>query len=211
MKAVWLLVLLLFNSPSLLPPPTVRVFMSPLVKTAYVQALKSKIRTIPRVTVPLKKQQQQLAIPSVKGTHVLRDGWVDGERDEDTRYSYLGYWPALQWHLVEGYHFSEAYRLNVFTQSGQWLKLEGDPQLSPTMSQFVVASGALDGLGTPTIQLFRFTRGAWQPVWRLESDSWQVEQLDWVAANALVLAQKHWNKSFSRAWYTYAKLTIQAP
>lgn len=171
--------------------------LSPLAKTAYAQALKSKISTTPRVTFPLKKRQKQLFIPSAKGTRIFRDGWVDGERDEDTRYRYLGYWPALQWHLVEGYHFSEVYRLNVLTQGGQWLKLNGDPQLSPNTSQFVVASGALDGLGTPTIQLFRFTRGAWQQVWKLESDSWQVEQLEWVAVNTLLLEQKHWDKSFS--------------
>lgn len=208
MKAALLLFLLLFNGPGLLQPPTVHVGISPLAKTAYVQALRSKIDTTPRVTFPLKKQQTRLAIPCAKGTHVFQDGWVDGEWDQDTRYKYLGYWPALRWHLVEGYHFSEVYRLNVLTQGGQWLQLEGDPQLNPTMTQFVVASGALDGMVPPTIQLFRFIKGAWQQVWELESDSWQVEQLEWIAGNTLLLKQKHWNKSFTRAWYTYAKLTI---
>lgn len=209
MKATFLLFLLLFKGTSLLWSPVAHVVLSPLAKTAYGQALKGKISTTPRVTFPLKKHQQRLVIPSLKGAHVFQDGWVEGERDEDTRYKYLGYWPALRWHLVEGYHFSEAYRLNVLTQSGQWLKLEGEPQLSPDARQFVVASGALDGLGTPTIQFFHLTKGAWQQVWQIESHSWQVDQLEWVAAKTLLLKQKHWDKTFSRAWYTYAKLTIQ--
>jgi len=188
----------------------VRVVLSPLTKTAYSQALKGKITTTPRTTFPLKKQQGRLVIPSTRGAYVFRDGWVDGERDEETRYKYLGYWPALRWHLVEGYHFSETYRLNVLTQGGQWLKLEGDPQLGPDSSQFVVTSGALDGLGTPTIQLFQQTKGSWRQVWRVESHNWQVEQLEWVATSTLLLQQKHWNKTFSRAWYTYASLTIPA-
>ena len=129
MKATFLLFLLLFHSASMLLPPVAHVIMSPLSKTTYVQALKEKISTTPHVTFPLKKQQKRLVIPSLKGARVFRDGWIDGERDEETRYKYLGYWPALRWHLVEGYHFSEVYRLNVLTQGGQWLKLEGDPQL----------------------------------------------------------------------------------
>lgn len=209
MKAAFLLFFLLFGEASVLWTPAVRVAISPLTKAAYVQALKGKISTTPRVTFPLKKQHERLVIPSAKGAHVFRDGWVDGERDEETRYKYLGYWPALRWHLVEGYHFSEVYRLNALTQSGQWLKLEDSPQIGPDTSQFVVASGALDGIGTPTIQLFRLKKGVWQEVWKIESSSWQVEQLEWVAANTLLLQQKHWDKTFSRAWYTYAKLTIQ--
>jgi hypothetical protein len=209
MKVTFLLFLLLFHGASMLRPPVGNVILSPLPRAAYVQALKGKISTIPHVTFPLKKQQKRLVIPFLKGARVFRDGWVDGERDEETRYKYLGYWPALRWHLVEGYHFSEVYRLNVLTHGGQWLKLEGDPQLSPDTRQFVVTSGALDGLGAPCIQLFRLTRGAWQEVWKIESHWWQVEQLEWVASNTLLLKQKHWDKTFSRAWYTYAKLTIK--
>lgn len=209
MKAAFLLFFLLFDKASVLRPLAVYVAISPLTKTAYLQALKGKISTTSRVTFPLKKQHNRLVIPSAKGAHVFRDGWFDGEREEDTRYKYLGYWPALRWHLVEGYHFSEVYRLNALTQSGQWLKLEDSPLISPDTSQFVVTSGALDGIGTPTIQLFRFHKGTWQQVWKIESQSWQVEQLDWVATNALLLQQKHWNKTFSWSWYTYARLTIQ--
>ena len=209
MKAAFLLFFLLFQGASVLRPPTVHVVINSLTKAAYLQALKGKISLTPRVTFPLKKQQARLVIPSNKGPHVFRDGWVDGERDEDTRYKYLGYWPDLQWHLVEGYHFSEVYRLNVFTRGGQWLQLDGSPEIGPDTSQFVVASGALDGMGTPTIQLFQRKKGAWQQVWQVESSTWQVEQLEWVAANVLLLQQKHWNKTFSQAWYTYAKLTIQ--
>jgi hypothetical protein len=209
MKAALLLFCLLIDGISVPQAPTVHVAISPLTKTAYLLALRRKISTAPRVTFPLKKQHERLVIPSAKGTHIFRDGWVNGERDEETRYKYLGYCPDLRWHLVEGYHFSEAYRLNALTQSGQWLKLEGSPQVSPDTTQFVVASGALDGMGTPAIQLFRLKRGSWQEVWKIEPSSWQVEQLEWVAANTLLLQQKHWDKTFSRAWYTYAKLTIQ--
>ncbi|MET4076544.1 hypothetical protein [Hymenobacter sp. UYCo722] len=209
MNTAFLLLFLLRNGASAPRPTSVRVAFSPLTKAAYMQALKGKIAFTPRVTFPLKKQQGRLVIPSTKGPHVFRDGWVDGERDEDTQYKYLGYWPELRWHLVEGYHFSEVYRLNALTQNGQWLRLEDSPAISPDTSQFVVASGALDGIGTPTIQLFQRKEGAWQQVWKVESRSWQVEEVEWVAANALVLQQKHWNKTFSRAWYTYARLTIQ--
>jgi hypothetical protein len=66
-------------------------------------------------------------------------------------------------------------------------------------------------MGTPTIQLFQRKKGAWQQVWQVESSSWQVEQLEWVAANVLLLQQKHWNKSFTQGWYTYVRLTIQEP
>ena len=91
MKATFLLFLLLFHSASMLQPPVAHLIMSPLPKTTYVQALKEKISTTPHVTFPLKKQQKRLVIPSLKGACVFRDGWVDGERDEETRYKYLGY------------------------------------------------------------------------------------------------------------------------
>jgi hypothetical protein len=209
MNAAFLLFFLLLDGASVLPPPPIHVSIRPLTKAAYVQALKGKITTIPRVTFPLKKQQKRMVIPSATGAHVFRDGWVDGEQDEDTRYKYLGYWPALRWHLVAGYHYSEVYRLNALTQRGQWLKLEGSPQIGPDTSQFVVASGALDGIGTPTIQLFRRKKDTWREVWKVAPRSWQVEQVEWVAANELLLQQKHWNQAFSRSWYTYAKIIIQ--
>ena len=110
---------------------------------------------------------------------------------------------------MEGYHHSEVYRLNVLTQRGQWLKLVGSPQIGPDTNQFIVASGALDGMGTPAIQLFQRRKDTWREVWKVESHSWQVEQVEWVAANELLLQQKHWNQAFSQAWYSYAKITIQ--
>lgn len=209
MKATSLLLILLLDGFTALRPPAVRVTFSSLTKAAYLQALKGKIVINPHVAFPLKKQQGRLVIPSAKGAHMFRDGWVDGEHDAATRYKYLGYWPSLHWHMVEGYHFSEVYRLNALTQSGQWLKLEGVPEIAPDTRQFMVASGALDGMSTPTIQLFRLRKGVWEEIWQVESQTWQVEQLNWIATNALLLEKKHWDKSFSRTWYTYARLTIR--
>jgi hypothetical protein len=208
MKLGFLLLLPLLVGARPSAPPVVRVTFSPLTKTAYLQAKKYCIETKPRVTFPLKKVGGRIVILTAKGQRIFRDGWIEGEHDEDTRYKYLGYWPSLHWHLVEGYHYSEVYRLNALTQSGQWLKLEGFPELAPDTSQFVVASGALDGVGAPTIQLFQLKKGVWQERWRIEPKAWQVEQLKWVASNTLLLQERHWNKDFSKSWYTYAQLTI---
>ena len=206
LKFLLLLSLLIGARPS--APPAVRVTFSPLTKAAYLQAKKSCVEIKPRVTFPLKKQHGRIVIPTVKGQRVFQDGWVDGEHDEDTRYKYLGYWPSLHWHLVEGFHYSEVYRLHALTQSGQWLKLENSPDLAPDTSQFVVASGALDGIGAPTIQLFQLKKGIWQERWRIESKTWQVEQLEWLTSNSLLLQEKHWTEDFAKSWHTYAQLTI---
>jgi hypothetical protein len=208
MKLGFLLLLpLLFGAwPS--APPAVRVTFSPLTKTAYLQAEKSCVETNPLVTFPLKKVGERIIIPTAKGKRIFRDGWIEGEHDKDTRYKYLGYWSALHWHLVEGYHYSEVYHLNALTQNGQWLKLEGFPELAPDTSQFVIASGALDGIGMPTIQLFQLKKGIWQEKWRIEPKTWQVEQLKWLTTNILLLQEEHWNRDFSKSWYTYAQLTI---
>jgi hypothetical protein len=111
-----LLPLLIGDWPS--APPAVRVIFSPLTKTAYLQAKKYCIETKPRVTFPLKKVGGRIVILTAKGQRIFRDGWIEGEHDEDTRYKYLGYWPSLHWHLVEGYHYSEVYHLNALTQNG---------------------------------------------------------------------------------------------
>ncbi|RZJ92773.1 MAG: hypothetical protein EOO60_06885 [Hymenobacter sp.] len=208
MKPLLLRLLLLLCGAVTPQPVPVHVTFTPLTKAAYLQAVKERIVINPRVTFPLKKEHGRLVIPSAKGAHVFRDGWVDGEHDEDTHYKYLGYWSHLHWHLVEGYHYSEAYRLNVLTQSGQWLKLEELPVLAPGISQFIVVSGSLDYIAPPAIQLFRFKKGSWQEVWKAEPKTWEPEQIDWLSPTTLLLKQKHWNKDFSRAWYTYARLTI---
>jgi hypothetical protein len=188
--------------------PTVRVTFSPLTKAAYLQAIKGCVETKPRVTSPLKKVHGRIIVPSAKGQRIFQDGWIDREQEEDTRYKYLGYWPSLGWHLVEGYHYSEVYRLNAVALNGQWLKLEDFPEIAPDTSQFVIDSGALDGIGAPTIQLFQSNKGIWQEKWRIEPKTWQVKQLKWLTPNTLLLQKEHWNRDFSKSWYTYAQLTI---
>ncbi len=189
--------------------PTMRVKFSPLTKVAYLVARRNIIEVRPSVAFPLKKQHGRIVISTAKGRRVFQDGWIEKERDEEARYSYLGYWPSLHWHLVEGYNYGEVYYLNVLTQGGQRLKLQGSPVFAPDTSQFVVASGALDGLGAPIIQLFRLQNGAWREKWKIEPSTWQVEQLDWLTANTLLLQERHWNQDFSKSWFTYARLTIQ--
>lgn len=209
MKTLILLLLPLLGLASPPKPPAVRVVFSPLTRAAYVAASKHLVDIKPRATFPLKKQRGRIVIPTAKGQRVFRDGWIEKERDDDTRYSYVGYWPSLHWHLVEGYHYSEIYNLNIIAQSGQWLKLDDSPSFSPDTSQFVVASGSLDGIGSPLIQLFKLKNGAWRESWKREPTTWQVEQLEWLTATTLLLKEKHWNEDFSKSWFTYARLTIQ--
>jgi hypothetical protein len=208
MKALILLLLPLLGLAG--PPklPTMRVVFSPLTRAAYAAASKHLIYTNPRVTFPLKKQFGRIVIPTAKGQRVFRDGWIEKERDEDARYTYLGYWPSLHWHSIEGYNYGEVYNLNVVIQGGQYMKLDGSPSFSPDTSQFVVASGSLDGLGAPLIQLFQLKNGAWRERWKIEPTTWQVEQLEWLTANTLLLKERHWDKDFSKSWFTYARLTV---
>jgi hypothetical protein len=207
MKALLLLPLLGIASPP--KPHAVRVTFSPLTRVAYLAASRDIVKIKPSVTFPLKKRHGRIVIPTAKGRHIFQDGWIEKERDEDARYTYLGYWPSLHWHMVEGYNYGEVYYQNVVTQGGQWLKLEGSPTFSPDTSQFVVVSGALDGLGAPTIQLFRLRNGIWREKWKIEPSTWQVEQLEWLTTSTLLLKEKHWDKDFSKSWFTYARLAIQ--
>ncbi|GAA4494570.1 hypothetical protein GCM10023172_04930 [Hymenobacter ginsengisoli] len=209
MKALILLLLLLLGIASLPKLPTVRVVFSPLTRAAYMAASKHIIDIKPSVTFPLKKQHGRIIIPTAKGQRVFRDGWIEKERDEDARYTYRGYWPSLHWHLVEGYNYGEVYYQNVVTQGGQWIQLNDEHSLSPDTSQFVVTSGALDGLGAPLIQLYQLKNGAWRENWKIEPNTWQVEQLEWLTANTLLVKEKHWDKNFSKSWFTYARLIIQ--
>lgn len=209
MKALILLLLPLLGIVSPPKPPAVRVVFSSLSRAAYVAANKHVVEVKPSVTFPLKKQRGRIVIPTAKGQRIFRDGWIEKERDEDARYTYLGYWPSLHWHLVKEYNYGEVYNLNVVTQSGQQLKLDDSPSFSPDASQFVVASGALDGLGAPLIQLFRLKNGIWQESWKIETTTWQVEQLEWLTVNTLLLKERHWDKDFLKSWFTYARLTVQ--
>lgn len=207
MKALILLLLPLLGIAGPPKPPAVR--FSPLTRAAYAAASKHLVDIKLKTTFPLKKQHGCIVIPTAKGQRIFRDGWIEKERDEDSRYTYLGYWPSLHWHLVEGYNYGEVYYQNVVTQSGQWLKLDGSPSFSPDTSQFVVVSGALDGLGAPLMQLFQLKNGAWRESWKIEPNTWQVEQLEWLTTNTLLLKEKYWDKDFSKSWFTYARLTIQ--
>jgi len=209
MKGLILLLLALLGIASPPKPPAVRVVFSPLAQAAYVAASKHLVEIKPRVTFPLKKQRGRIVIPTAKGQRVFQDGWIGKERDEDARYTYLGYWPSLHWHLVEGYNYGEVYTTNVVTPGGQHLKLNGSPSLSPDTSQFVVAFGSLDGLGAPIIQLFQLNNGTWRESWKIAPNTWQVEQLEWLTKNTLLLKEKHWDKDFSKSWFIYARLTIQ--
>jgi len=209
MKALILLLPPLLGIAGQPKPPAVRVVFSPLTRVAYAAASNHLVDIKPRATFPLKKQHGRIVIPTAKGQRVFRDGWIEKERDEDARYTYRGYWPSLHWHLVEGYNYGEVYYQNVVTQSGQLLQLSDELSFSPDTSQFVVASGALDGLGAPLIQLFRLKNGIWRESWKMEPTTWQVEQLEWLTANTLLLKERHWDKNFSKSWFTYAQLTVQ--
>ncbi len=209
MKALILLLLPLLGATSPPKSSAVRIVFSPLTRAAYVSASKHLVAIRPKVTFPLKKRRGRIVIPTAKGQRIFRDGWIEKEHDGDARYTYLGYWPRLHWHLVEGYNYGEVYNLSVVTQSGQWLKLDGSPSFSPDTSQFIVASGALDGLGAPIMQLFQLKNGVWRESWKMEPATWQVEQLEWLTANTLLLKEKHWDKELSKSWFTYARLTIQ--
>lgn len=209
MKALILLLLPLLSLASPPKPPAVRVVFSPLTQAAYVAATKHLVNIKPRTTFPLKKQRGRIVIPTAKGQRIFRDGWIEKERDEDARYTYRGYWPRFHWHLVEGYNYGEVYYQNVVTQGGQWLQLNNEPSLSPDTSQFVVASGALDGQGAPLIQLFQLKNGIWRESWKMEPTTWQVEQLEWLTANTLLLKERHWDKDFAKSWFTYVRLTVQ--
>ena len=213
MKPVLLLLLTLLLK---LPPgglPTAKVTFSPFTKAAYLAAKKMVVETKPQVTYPVKKQSGRITIPTAKGNQAFRDNSIDEENPDWEKFTYRGYLPQFECHLIEHNHY-EWSRYILVDKSGAKTAVSNLPVYSPDLKSFVAISGGVESAMYPnSIQLFRFENHHWREVWKLEPSvepmTWEPNDIHWLSNTVLILEKKMWTGKNPGTTYTYAKLTIK--
>ena len=214
MKPLLLVLLALLLQLPAAGPPAVRVTFSPLTQAAYLAAAKAAVVTKPALTFPLKKVRDRIVIPTSRGAKVFQDKGVGTDNDDQVQFAYKGYSPQFKCHLLLGNYWEHTQSLLVPASGEKRLALYGEPVFSPDMQSFVsMASGIEYGVYPNEIRLFRFERGRWRQVWKLEPAiepaTWEPDEMHWLSNSTLVLKKKMWTGKNPGTTYTYAKLTIQ--
>jgi hypothetical protein len=213
MKLPGLLLLLGFLASAAEPAPVVRVTFSPLTKAAYMTALKTAVMTKPAMTFPLKKVRGRIVIPTAKGPRAFQDKGVGTDNDDQVEFDYRGYSTVSKYHVVEGRYW-EAFQCHLVGANGQQISLPGQPEYSPDMQWFVVASSGIEvGFLPNSIQLYQLQSGRWREVWKIkpsvEPMSWEPYRIEWLSNSTLLLKKCVWTGKSPGTTFTYAKLTIQ--
>ena len=208
---LWLLPLLSYFPAA--GPPAVRVTFSPLTKAAYLAAKKSAVSTKPAITFPLKKTRGRIVIPTTKGPKIFQDNDADEENSDWEKYTYLGYWPQFESHLILHNHYEWSNYI-LLSKSGPKEELFDLPRFSPDHTTFVAISGGIEYWAFPnSIRLFRFEKGWWREVWKLEPSiepaTWEPNDICWLSNSTLLLKKKMWTGKNPGTTFTYAKLEIQ--
>ncbi len=147
-------------------------------------------------------------ISTSRGQQVLRDAKVEEDNPDWEKYTYLGYMPQVESHLVLRNHYEWSSYILV-SKHGRKLEVFDEPHYSPDLHSFVAASrGIEDAMFDNVIRVFSFRNHVWQEVWRLKPKQWEPDQIYWLSTKTLLLKEKHWSKDFAHTWYTYAKLAI---
>lgn len=211
MKPLLLLLLtLLLKLPAAAPP--VRVTFSPLTKAAYVAAKSGVVITKPTVTFPLKKVRGRIVIPAAKGSVVFKDNDADEENPDWEKFTYQGYLPQFECHLILHNHY-EWSRYLIIDKSGRQTETSDRAVYSPDLKSFVAMSqGVESAMYSNSIELFRFTNGHWRQVWKIEPSvepaTWEPAEIHWLSNSALLLKKKMWTGKNPGSTFTYAKLEI---
>ena len=208
---LWLLPLLGYF-PAAAPVP-VRVTFSPLTKAAYLAAKKAAVSTKPAMIFPLKKVRGRIVIPTSKGPKIFQDNDADEENSDWEKYTYLSYWPEFECHLILHNHYEWSNYI-LLSKSGHQEELYDLPRFSPDRTTFVVISGGIEYWAFPnSIRLFRFEKGYWQQVWKVEPSiepmTWEPDEIYWLSNSTLLLKKKMWVGSSLGKTFTYAKLEIR--
>jgi hypothetical protein len=212
MKPLLLLLLALLKLPAG-APPKVRVSFSPLTKAAYLAAKKSAIVTKPTMTFPLKKKNGRIVIPTAKGNVIFKDNDVDEEDPDWEKYTYQGYWPQFECHLILHNHY-EWSRYLLVDKSGKEIEISNMAVYSPDTKSFVAISygGVESAMYSNSIKLFYFENHHWREVWKIEpsvdSDTWEPAEICWLSNSTMLLKKRMWNSKSPGNTFTYSRLTI---
>ncbi|GAB3872153.1 hypothetical protein GCM10028824_22210 [Hymenobacter segetis] len=213
MKPLLLLLLSLLLKLPATGPPAVRVAFSPLTKVAYLAAAKGAIVTKPVVAFPVKKTRGRIVIPTAKGPTVFKDNDADEENPDWEKFTYQGYLPKFECHLILHNHYEWSQYILV-DKSGRKTEISGMVVYSPDLRSFVAISGGVESAMYPnSIQLFRFESHHWREVWKIEPSvdpaTWEPDEIHWLSNSTLLLKKKMWTGKNPGTIFTYAKLTIR--
>ncbi|MBH8558439.1 hypothetical protein [Hymenobacter negativus] len=212
MKPLLLLLLTLLLKVPAGAPPKVRVTFSPLTKAAYLAAAKAAVVTKPVLTFPLKKVRGRIVIPTNSGPKVFKDNPVAEDDPDWEKYTYRGYSPQLECHLIEHSHYEWIGEI-LLDKSGRQTEIFSMPFYSPDLRSFVTISAGIGYSVFPNeISLSQFEKGHWREVWKLEPSvepaTWEPEEIKWLSNSTLLLKKKMWTGKSPGTTFTYAKLTI---
>ena len=212
MKLVLLLLLTLLLKLPPGAPPKAHVTLSPLTEAAYLAAKKGCMVTTPKMTFPLKKVRGRIAISTAKGLVVFKDNNISEESPDWEMYTYRGYSPQLECHLIE-HSQSELITDIMLDKNGRQMEAYGSPFYSPGLKSFATISA---GISSPpysnTIGLYRLENHHWRQVWEMEPSvdpaTWEPEDICWLSNTALLLKKRMWTGKVPGTTFTYAKLEI---
>ncbi|WP_426490745.1 hypothetical protein [Hymenobacter sp. 102] len=212
-----LLVLLLLFLPGL-PAPAPVVTFHRISAATYAQARRAARPVKVPTTFPVKARNGQLVIPTTAGPQTFRDVVIDekaianghGEA-ETTHYTYHGFLPGLQRHVVE-VGFYETSEWWLISPEGRRLTLYGQPEYAPGLQRVAASSAALEYEGgQPNIvQLFQLQQGVLRPLWEVRPTRWEPQELFWTDANMLYLKRREFPQG-QEGPISYWKLTVAAP
>lgn len=210
-----LLVLLLLPGP---PAPAPVVTFHRISAATYAQARRAAQPVKVPTTFPVKARNGQLVIPTTGGSQTFRDVVIDekaianghGEA-ETTHYTYHGFLPGLQRHVVEISYY-ETGEWWLISPEGRRLTLYGQPKYAPGLQRVAASSAALEyEAGQPNIvQLFQLQQGVLRPLWEVRPASWEPQELFWTDANTLYLKRREFPQG-QEGPVSYWKLTVAAP
>jgi len=212
-----LLVLLLLLLPHR-PAPVPVVMFHRISAATYAQARRAARPVKVPATFPVKARNGQLVIPTTAGPQTFRDVVIDEKsianghgEEETTNYTYHGFLPGFQRHVVEVV-FYETAEWWLISPEGRRLTLYGQPEYSPDQQSVATVCPGLEYSGGQpnSVQLFRLQQGVLRPIWEVRPTGWEPQELFWTDANTLYLKRREFPQG-QEGLLSYWKLTVAAP
>lgn len=196
-------------------PAPVRVTLTRVDKTAYVQARKGKVADMPALTHPVVKHKGQIVITTTSSKRVFTDEISPDDETQQKTHEYLGFLPRTKEHLIQTSYWEGA-DYTLVESDGSKVKLISPPSYSPNQQHILTSScGLVYEMMPNSVQVL--TRKSGRPVliWKIYPTQWEPAEAFWTSDSVAYLKQERFkfneNKEptpYKPARFTYAKLLV---
>lgn len=196
-------------------PAPVRVTLTRVDKTAYVQARKGKVAAMPALAHPVVKRKGQIVIATTSGKRVFTDKVSPDDETQQRTHEYLGFLPKTKEHLIKTSYWEGA-DYTLIESDGSKIKLISPPSYSPNQQNIITSScGLVYEMMPNSVQVLTRKNGRPALVWKVYPTQWEPVEVFWVFDSVAYLKQQRFkfneNKEampYEPARFTYAKLLV---